>query len=775
MNLLRPSGRARRLAAASLAALLLAAAAPLSIVTAQDAASREHPAVRAVARIRAEVAKMRGLEYQADVKVGVKSPAEIRAMVLGDFEKEAPVDEVNKQERVFKRLGLIPDDYDLRARMIDFLSEQIGGYYDPEKKELFLVDQSQGGAAQVPGAQEAMDEMVMAHELHHALQDQNYDLSRWFELLSSHDDRIQGYKSLVEGEAQLVGMSYLFKKMGRADIDIAAFNRMQEQMLRFSPDAQAQKMRDVPPFLLENLMFPYTQGAEFVQAMQRKHGWERIGQAFNDPPSSTEQVLHPEKFFGERDEPMELLLPDLASTLGEGAEELYENTLGEFNVTLLLRARGAPKAAAAKAAAGWDGDRFKAYGTKDGRTVVVWLSTWDSEQEAAEFEAAYRKVLPADRHLERRGTEVLLVDGASPGAELSALVRRGFSAVKFESRFVPLPGLTARPPREDFVRSEAAAAPTPGAATAAAPTLLHLDAPGATLRAPEGFRLTEDPITQLHSMGSSHLEGPDGARARFLRLPIPLQQADEQLQALLAQGVQDVEVRAKDRTRVLARDAMWLEFTGTLPREQHRTVGRVLVLDLGPDVLAIAVTCPEGKGDPQALVDALVATLWVDGSPAPGAKRTTVGPVSFEAPEGFVAHGRPAAAPIVTTLEHPRGGKVQVVRTEAQGDLAAGAAALEAQLPLVLEDFRLRASGMTDRGGRPTHELEFEAGGRRSRQLTVDVAGARWTITCSAPADRFGEHLVAFGRALASFTVAEAASPTPREAPKPEQPERKAY
>ncbi len=346
MNPLRPS---RRLAALSFAAL---AAASMSTVTAQDAASQEHPAVKAVARIRAEVARMRGLQYQADVKVGVKSPAEIRTMVLGDFEKEAPAEDMAKQEKVYKQLGLIPPEYDLRARMIDFLSEQIGGYYDPEKKELFLVDQTQGGAAQVPGAQEAMDEMVMAHELHHALQDQNYDLSRWMELLSSHDDRIQGYKSLVEGEAQLVGMTYLFKKMGRGDVDIAAFNRMQDMAMRFSPEAQ--KMRDVPPYLLENMMFPYTQGAEFVQAMQRKLGWERIGQAFNDPPMSTEQVLHPEKFLGaERDEPTELMLPGFEAVLGKDAEELHENTLGEFNVTLLLRARGASKAVAAKAAAGW--------------------------------------------------------------------------------------------------------------------------------------------------------------------------------------------------------------------------------------------------------------------------------------------------------------------------------------------------------------------------------------------------------------------------------------
>lgn len=753
--------RARRLAA-PLALLALASLWSPAAVTAQEAAAREHPALRAVARIRAEVSRMRGLEYQADVKVGVKTPAEIRAMVLGDFEKEAPVEEVQKQEKVFKRLGLIPPDFDLRARMIDFLSEQIGGYYDPEKKELFLVDQSQGGAAQIPGAQEAMDEMVMAHELHHALQDQNFDLSRRFELLSSHDDRIQAYKSLVEGEAQLVGMSYLFRKMGRGDVDIAQFNRMQEMAMRFSPDAQ--KMREIPPFLLENLMFPYTQGAEFVQAMQRKHGWERIGQAFNDPPSSTEQILHPEKFFGERDEPMEILLPDFEAALGEGVKELYENTLGEFNVSLLLRARGVSKSAAAKAAAGWDGDRFKAYETKDGRTVVVWLSTWDSEAEAAEFEAAYRKVLPqGDRHLERRGTEVLLVDGAR-GDEVAALVRRGFAAVKFEARFVPLPGLTAKPPREDFTRAEAAVAPKP----AAAPTLLYLDAPGATLAAPAGFTLAEDPIGQLHQMGSSHLERADGARVRLLRLPIALDQAEAQLQALLAEGVPDVDVRGKDRTRVLGRDALWLEFVGTLPGERHRTGGRVLALDLGPDVLAVAVTVPEGKGEPRALLDEVVAGLWLDGSPAPGAKKTTFGPVSFEAPEGFVAKRAQAGTPIVATLEHSSGAKVQVVRTEAHGDLAAQAAALEAQLPLALEDFRLRASGITQRGGRATHELEFEAAGRRTRQLTFDAAGARWTITCTAPADRFGQHVVAFGRALATFSVAEGPA-------QPEKPERKAY
>jgi hypothetical protein len=536
------------------------------------------------------------------------------------------------------------------------------------------------------------------------------------------------------------------------------------------------KMRAIPPFLLENLMFPYTQGAEFVQKMQRERGWARIGQAFNDPPSSTEQILHPEKFYGDqRDEPMELLLPDFASAFGEGAkvEELYENTLGEFNVVLLLRALGANKAAAAKAAAGWDGDRFEGFETEDGRVVLVWLTTWDSEAEAQEFEAAYRKALGATpaRHLERRGVEVLLVGGAN-AQEQAALVRKAFAAIKYEPRFVPLPGLTAPPSREDFAPGSSAQPATPDARPAGpnGSRLYHFDTVGATLRAPEGFSFSDDPVGQLQQMGSVHLEGPDGARVRLLRMPIPLANADEQLQVLVTQGVPDAEVRSKERTRAFGREALWIDFVGTLPREKARSAVRVLVLDLGPDSLAIGASAPDGQGDPQRVIEALMETLWVDGGAAPGAQPTTIDGASFEAPADFVSTRQErAGAPLVCSFEHPSGAKVQVVRGAALGSLPDSTLALEAQLPLLLEDFRLRAGGMVTRRGVEVHEMDFTAAGRRTRQLTLDAAGQRWTVTCSAPADRFGQHLVAFGRALASFKVAAPAEPA-----KPEQ-QKRAY
>lgn len=755
----------------------------MALALAGAAAAQEHPAVQAAERIRAEVARMRGLEYQASVRVGVKTPAELRAMFLEEFEDEMPPEEVAKQEKVFKRLGLLPQDFDLRARLINFLSEQVGGYYDPEKKELFLIDQSENPEMQALGpAARFMDEMVMAHELHHALQDQNFDLTRWMELLSSHDDRIQGYKSLVEGEAQLIGMQYLFKKMGRGDVDIAQFNRMQEMAARFSPEAA--KLREMPPFLVENMMFPYTQGAEFVQRVQREGGWERIGAAFDDPPTSTEQVLHPEKFLGERDDPMELLLPDFAAALGDDTEELYENTLGEFNVTLLLRALGLSKAESARAAAGWDGDRLKGYETEDGRVVVVWLSTWDSEEEAREFEAAYLKASRGarERRVERRGVEVLLIDGAVTAEEAPALARRGFAALKYEPRFVALPGMRGRPPREDFTREAAPEAVEREApVTTAAPSLLRSESVGATFVPPEGFTPVEEPVQQLRQMGAMTLQGPNGERLRLLRLPIPLGQADQQVKALITQGVPDVEVRGQERTRLLGRDALWVDFLGTLPGDKTKSWNRGLVVDLGLDSVAIGASVPEGQqGTPQALIEALAATLWLDGSSRPGAKMVTAGPARFEAPDGFVESRARQGESVLGTLEHPSGAKVQVVRTVAQGGLEERARLLEAQLPLALEGFRSRSSGMVQRGGRPAHELDFEAAGRRTRQVTVDVDGQRYTIACSAPADRFGECLVAFGRALATFAVGgeQPAQPqAPQPPAQPQQPprERRAY
>jgi len=743
--------------------LSLAAAAPAAFA---DEGEADHEVLAEVRRIQGEVTEMRGLEFRVPVRVGTKTPDEIREMVIGEFDAEEPAAEIAEEELVYKALGFLPDDYDLRARMIDVLSDGIAGYYDPEAKELFVVDMSSKSEMQaMPGMQGVMEEMALAHELHHALQDQHFGINDWFEVLGEvDDDRLKGYQSLVEGEAQLVGMTYMFEKMGQPNVDLKRINRMQEMAMQSSPEGA--KLREIPPFVLENLMFPYTQGAEFVQHVQRTKGWDFLGRAFGDPPTSTEQILHPEKYLAaERDEPVELLVSGLPALLGEGAEELYANTFGEFNVSVLLRALGVSKGEAAQAAAGWDGDSFYGYQTADGRVVVVWLTTWDSEAEAEEFERTYRPVLEQmrpDDHLERRGTEVLLVHG-SAGEELDALVRRGFSAVKVALDFEPLPLFHDQPPLADFteadeapvdaVPSDAAAEADPSAA-AATPSLYRHDGFGVSFVVPEGFALADEPLDALRDYSGEYFAGPDGAGLRLMVMPISIDAAREQLEGFIEQGIEgldDLDVR--DR-QVLGREAFALDFAGKLPGEAEPTRHAIVAVAGGHSTVIVSLGGAEGwdASATAGVLEQAVETLWVDAGPPASEVVHQVGPARFEVPDGFrETSGR--SGPLLTTIEDGEGAKIQLVRTVAKADLEAAAAALEAQLPLVLDDYRQLAGGVVDRGGRPAHVLDFTAKGRRTRQVTYVAAGFRWTLACSAPADGFAANQPAFGRALATFRL----------------------
>lgn len=164
------------------------------------------------------------------------------------------------------------------------------------------------------------------------------------------------------------------------------------------------------PFSPTRGTFTYGQGEAFVAALRDEGGWDAVDAAYADPPVSTEQILHPEKYFGARDDPTPVALPDPAAALGDGWTLVHENALGELQTAVLLANQEAsgfgplPEAAAA-AAAGWDGDRYALW--TDGQAeVLVWRSVWDGDAEAAEFVAALR-----DREEARTGQAWTAADG----------------------------------------------------------------------------------------------------------------------------------------------------------------------------------------------------------------------------------------------------------------------------------------------------------------------------------------------------------------------------
>jgi hypothetical protein len=251
-------------------------------------------------------------------------------------------------------------------------------------------------------------------------------------------------------------------------------SRMQAQMGGGSKSMveSAKALEKIPNFLFRTLVDPYNKGQYMIWQVKSKGGWKAVNALFENPPLSTEQVLHPEKLSGPgRDDPTPVALPDLASVLGNGWTTLHENTLGEHGMAALFEEQlrspkkakdkkpvnpmqalmgGGKKSEGDVAAAGWDGDRYVALEGPDGDVVLVWRSTWDSEKDAREFQKSYvkvirRKLRAGGKQLERgqgsfvwrsddgvarvtrRGSDVVVIEGAPAGELAASLEAAAFS------------------------------------------------------------------------------------------------------------------------------------------------------------------------------------------------------------------------------------------------------------------------------------------------------------------------------------------------------------
>jgi hypothetical protein len=178
----------------------------------------------------------------------------------------------------------------------------------------------------------------------------------------------------------------------------------------------------MPPILRESLTFPYDQGLQLVLRLQGAGGgWEAVNDAYEDPPASTEQVMHPEKY-DEREAPVEVRLPaDLAAQLGQGWSATYEDTFGEFQFQVWLR-NALDAATGNPAAAGWGGDRFAVLEGPDDAWALVMKTEWDSVEDATEFQGAAGTAVGDGKHpgtVLPDGRSVLIVI-ASDGDTLNA-------------------------------------------------------------------------------------------------------------------------------------------------------------------------------------------------------------------------------------------------------------------------------------------------------------------------------------------------------------------
>jgi hypothetical protein len=353
----------------------------------------------AIATILSQLETARGLRFLRRVTPRPVTQPEMASIISDSVDQSLPADRATATERAWTTIGVLPPGTDLRSAYRELNASQVIGVYDQESGSLYFV----GSEDPSP-----LERFTLAHELTHALDDQHFDLSRLDTLNAAcQDDQADAYTALAEGDAMEGALQWARDNMSVGDItELAA-----------EAAAAPQPPASTPPFLLDLLQFPYAQGQSFVEALLNRGGEGAVDDAFTDPPASTEQILHPDRY--PTDPPVAVEVPRIAPQLGEGWKDLEVEDVGEEWLRLMLALR-LDDGAAERAADGWDGGQYRAFANGD-RVAVLMDTTWDSASEATEFADAVQSwVGDAPAAIERNGEQVQVLFGSDAEA-LAAL------------------------------------------------------------------------------------------------------------------------------------------------------------------------------------------------------------------------------------------------------------------------------------------------------------------------------------------------------------------
>ena len=356
-----------------------------------------------IATLEARVEAIRQLRFRSLPKPAEVSPAQAQRDGLEDLDRSYPASRRHADEEVLKLLGLLEPGVDLRKVSATVFGQGVAGYYDPRTKRLRVVTGAQT-------SNRVLNEITLAHELTHALEDQRFKLDLES---SSSDDAGMANLALVEGSATTVMFTYAERYFSA------------EQTLGGLFSSLGQDTGDLPPFVEAQLIFPYIQGQKFIQTLYETGGgtWSLVNSAYRfRPPASTEQIMHPDKY-------LRVEQPDrvtLHASPGPGWARVRGGTWGEWATGQSL--------GNADAAVGWGGDRYELWrrGSDDcrapcrDRDALVMRWRWDDRAAARRFQSALREWLvgkPGASAVAARGLDVTLA--LAPDAGLAGRLARG--------------------------------------------------------------------------------------------------------------------------------------------------------------------------------------------------------------------------------------------------------------------------------------------------------------------------------------------------------------
>ena len=353
-----------------------------------------------------EAQQIRGLNFLEPVEVILLANADYQARITDLLADELTDEEVDSQTALFRLLGIIGPEADLRDTYDTLYSSGTGGFYDPETGELVVRV-----AGEKLGPQAAA---VVVHELTHALQDQHFGL-----LDDSEDfdgDLAYVAAAIIEGDALLREVTYI-ENLGSAD-------QLEWSVEYAASLAEVEEIQaGLPGYLVNSLQAPYLDGFFFHQRV----GLDGVDELFDNLPESSEQLLDHEKYVQD-EQPIEVVLPEFEL---EGYEIALDSSMGQKDIELLL-SEATDRKQAEEAAVGWGGDSLRVYTKGKDDAVFVLAYRGDSKADAAELAAAFSEykdaMVPSSSFslIQNNGADLLVIFASD--VSLSSQLRAAFAS-----------------------------------------------------------------------------------------------------------------------------------------------------------------------------------------------------------------------------------------------------------------------------------------------------------------------------------------------------------
>jgi hypothetical protein len=304
--------------------------------------------------VRPYIEKETSLPFKTAVSVGVLDGGGFNDRLNGV--RLAPAMERARQaEGALKALGIVEPGVNLAEQVKRLSTGSVTAFYDVKANELIVK-----GGQLTPFVLKSI-----VHEMVRANYDQHFELDRP-NLVTPQDESGVAWDSLVEGAATRIENRFI-EALPESDR-----KSVQSEQQRIA----GQLPKDLPAYVVLQYAFPFGSGPKFAEALMSGGGAAKMNSAFQAPPVTTEQIIHPEKYLAGEG-------PRAMADPGADGAVVRSGSLGQLMMTLML-AQVIDSGAAESAADGWGADRYVVW-QNGGQTCVRLSVDMDNPEKVAEM------------------------------------------------------------------------------------------------------------------------------------------------------------------------------------------------------------------------------------------------------------------------------------------------------------------------------------------------------------------------------------------------------